>query len=235
MKINFFTITLLCSLPYLFTCCTNNKSKPADQNLVLQDSNTNHFSTIPPLSELKIGEQTWDATNLQVTHFKNGDLIPHAITPKAWEKAGSLKKPAWCYYHNDSTNNAKYGKLYNWFAVNDKRGLAPIGWHIASNNEWTTLINYLGGEAVAGNKIKAKHGWNNKGNGTNSTGFTAAPGGYRFRNGIFNAEGYFGSWWTSTEYFTFSSWFYSLRYDDDGIYRSNFGKEDGYAVRCLRN
>ena len=235
MKINFFTLTLLCSLPCVFTCCTNTKSKPADQNLVFLDSNSNHFSTIPPLSEIKIGEQSWDAANLQVTHFKNGDLIPNAISAEEWEKAGALKKPAWCYYQNDSSNNRKYGKLYNWFAVNDKRGLAPTGWHIASDTEWGILITYLGGEAVTGAKIKSNPGWKDNGNGTNASGFTAVPGGYRFKNGVFNAEGYFGSWWTSTANSKFSAWFYSLRYDDNGIYRNNFGKEDGYAVRCIRN
>ena len=235
MKPNCFNIILLFSFGCLLTTCKNKNSKSTTQNAIAPDSNTYHSAFIHPLTELKIGEQTWDAANLQVTHFKNGDRIPQAKTPEAWEKAGALKKPAWCFYQNDSANNSKYGKLYNWFAVNDKRGLAPIGWHVASNSEWAKLVDYLGGEAIAGTKIKSNHGWNEKGNGTNSTGFTAAPGGYRFRNGIFNAEGYFGSWWTSTEYFTFSSWFYSLRYDDDGIYRSNFGKEDGYAVRCLRD
>ena len=235
MNPNCFNIIFLITISCLFTTCKIQNRKTITQNSITPDSDTNRSAFINPLTEIKIGEQTWDAANLQVTHFKNGDLIPQAKTPEAWEKAGSSKKPAWCYYHNDSTNNDKYGKLYNWFAVNDKRGLAPIGWHIASDSEWAKLINYLGGEAIAGTKIKSNHGWNEKGNGTNSTGFTALPGGYRFRNGIFNAEGYFGSWWTSTEYFTFSSWFYSLRYDDDGIYRSNFGKEDGYAVRCLGN
>ena len=235
MKLNCFTIIFLFTIGCLITVCKNQNSKTITQNVVTPDSDTNRSVFINPLTDIKIGDQTWDAANLQLTHFKNGDFILHAITPAEWEKAGVEKKPAWCYYQNDSTNNSKYGKLYNWYAVNEKRGLAPSGWHVSSDTEWRKLINYIGGEAFAGSKIKCKKGWNDKGNGTNITGFTALPGGYRFKTGGFNAEGYFGSWWTSTENLTNSAWFYSLRYDDDGIYRNNYGKEDGYAVRCIKN
>ena len=101
-----------------------------------------------------IGTQVWMTENLNVDKFRNGDVIPHAKTVEEWLTAGDNQQPAWCYYKNDSANSAKYGKLYNWYAVNDSRGLAPQGWHVASDAEWTKLTDYLGGAGVAGKKMK---------------------------------------------------------------------------------
>jgi uncharacterized protein (TIGR02145 family) len=129
-----------------------------------------------------IGSQVWMTKNLDVATFRNGDSIPHAKTDEEWEKAGENKQPAWCYYNNDPANGAKYGKLYNWYAVTDSRGLAPVGYHIPTSAEWTKLTDFLGGEGVAGTKMKSKSGWNDyrgkSGNGTNSSGFNGLPGGY---------------------------------------------------------
>ena len=107
-----------------------------------------------------IGTQVWMTKNLDVATFRNGDPIPQAKTNEEWEKAGENQQPAWCYYDNDPANGAKYGKLYNWYAVNDSRGLAPVGYHIPSDDEWTKLTDFLGGESVAGTKMKSKSGWN---------------------------------------------------------------------------
>jgi uncharacterized protein (TIGR02145 family) len=107
---------------------------------------------------ITIGTQVWMTKNLDVTIFRNGDPIPQAKTNEEWEKAGENKQAAWCYYENDPANGAKYGKLYNWYAVNDSRGLAPVGYHIPSDAEWTKLEDYLG--ADAGRKMKSKIGWN---------------------------------------------------------------------------
>ena len=107
-----------------------------------------------------IGEQEWMLENLNVAHFRNGEPIPEAKTNDEWERAGMEKTPAWCYYYdNDPENGKKYGKLYNWFAVNDPRGLAPEGWHVPCDNEWTRLTDYLGGEEIAGTKMKNTSGW----------------------------------------------------------------------------
>ncbi len=106
------------------------------------------------LEGIKIGTQTWSAKNLDVSTFRNGNPIPEAITNEEWEKAGKQGKPVWCYYNNDPKNGKIYGKLYNWYAVNDKRGLAPEGWHVPTDAEWATLITYLGGKDVAGGKLK---------------------------------------------------------------------------------
>lgn len=107
-----------------------------------------------------IGTQTWMAENLNVSTFRNGDPIPEAKTHEEWEKAAKNKQPAWCYLYDDPANGAKYGKLYNWYAVNDSRGIAPVGYHIPSRAELTKLTDFLGGIEVAGKKMKSKSGWN---------------------------------------------------------------------------
>jgi uncharacterized protein (TIGR02145 family) len=186
---------------------------------------------------IEIGEQEWMAENLNVTTFRNGDSIPEAQTSEAWEKRIAQRKPAWCYYGMDSTNEEKYGKLYNWYAVNDPRGIAPIGWHVPSDAEWRTLIDYLGGEHFAGGKMKESgtiH-WESPNTGaTNESGFSALPGGYRYHDGFYYM-GYQAYFLTSTEYATFSAWTRAFNYDNSEVYRYHGNKWDGYSVRCVRD
>jgi uncharacterized protein (TIGR02145 family) len=104
-----------------------------------------------------IGTQVWMTKNLNVDKFRNGDPIPQAKTPEEWETAGKNKQPAWCYYDYDPANGAKYGKLYNWYAVNNIRGLAPMGYHIPTDADWTKLEKFL--SADAGKKMKSASGW----------------------------------------------------------------------------
>lgn len=146
-----------------------------------------------------IGDQVWMTKNLNVDKFRNGDTIPEAKTQEEWIKAGVNKQPAWCYYENDPANGKKYGKLYNWYAVNDKRGLAPLGYHIPSETEWKMMIDFLGGEIEAKNKLKSINGWAENGNGTNSSGFSGFPSGAREVNGIFSLLGGLGAWWSSSD------------------------------------
>ena len=134
------------------------KLKPAPKPVVVNNT-TNQVTQTGSFKSVKIGTQTWMAENLNVPTFRNGDLIPEAKTNEEWGKAEKEGKPAWCYYDNDPKNGAKYGKLYNWYAVNDSRGLAPDGWHICTYAEWSTLINHLGDDA--GKKMKSTTGWNN--------------------------------------------------------------------------
>ena len=108
---------------------------------------------------VQIGNQKWTEFNLNVSTFRNGDSIPEAKTSEEWQKAGIDKQPSWCYYENDSNYGSRYGKMYNWYAVNDPRGLAPQGWHIPNREEWGILVQYCGGYKVAGTKIKTKEGW----------------------------------------------------------------------------
>ena len=114
----------------------------------------------PQYESVRIGNQEWMTRNLGVDRFRNGDLIPQVESDEEWKKAGENGRSAWCYYDNNPENGKKYGKLYNWYAVNDPRGLAPKGWRVPTNEEWTTLINFLGGKEVAGHKMKSDNGWN---------------------------------------------------------------------------
>ena len=125
---------------------------------------------------VKINNQEWMTENLNVSAFRNGDSIPEAKTDLDWEEAGKKGKPAWCYYANDPANGIKYGKLYNWYAVNDPRGLAPAGWHVPTDAEWTELINSLGGGELAGAKMKSTTGWVDNRTATNESGFSGLPG-----------------------------------------------------------
>jgi hypothetical protein len=124
-------------------------------SLILLLFSLESFSQIQTVA---IDSQVWMTKNLNVDKFRNGDLIPEAKTKEEWEKAGANEQPAWCYYNNDPSNGVKYGKLYNWYAVNDPRGLAPKGYHIPSDDEWTKLEDYLGNDEGA--KMKSKSGWN---------------------------------------------------------------------------
>jgi len=180
-----------------------------------------------------IGTQVWMTKNLNVSTFRNGHPIPQAKTDEEWNRAGKNKQPAWCYYANDPTNGVKYGKLYNWYAVNDPRGLAPVGYHIPSDAEWTKLEDYLGSDA--GTKMKSVSGWFGNGNGTNSSGFNGLPGGDRDSGGPFANFGEYGGWWSSTEGGSNDAWVRVLGYGSGDVDRGNYGKEGGFSVRCLRD
>ncbi len=169
---------------------------------------------------VKIGEQVWMAKNLDVDHFRNGDPIFRAVTREEWEKAGEERKPAWCYYENKESNGEKYGKLYNWFAVNDPRGLAPEGWRVATDEDWKILegtvdslysvgdpewdeYGYRGYDVAK--RLKSTSGWgiepDDEPGGTDEFKFTALPGGYRKQYGGFEGlagrgRGKDGYWWT---------------------------------------
>jgi uncharacterized protein (TIGR02145 family) len=199
---------------------------PEEKKIIVPDT---QFKTV------KIGNQHWMKHNLNVDHFRNGDPIPHAKTDKEWGKAGENKQPAWCYYDNDSENGKKYGKLYNWFAVNDPRGLAPQGYHIPTDEEWEELVSYVGGKDVAGIKLKSQSRWKDNGNGTDEFGFTALPGGYRLGSGSFGYVGYYGLWWSATESGTNSAWDRSVDYGSSNLSRYYNNKELGFSVRCLRD
>jgi uncharacterized protein (TIGR02145 family) len=147
---------------------------------------------------VQIDTLVWMADNLNTDKFINGDPIPEAKTPADWKKAGASKQPAWCYYDNDSKNGQKYGKLYNWYAVNDSRGLAPEGWRISSDEDWLTLGEHLGGDEQAGYYLKSTTGWNDDGNGDNSIGFNCLPGGIRSTDGTFYNVGNNAYYWTIT-------------------------------------
>jgi uncharacterized protein (TIGR02145 family) len=184
--------------------------------------------------EVKIGYQVWKRKNLSVSIFRNGDSIPHAKTSEEWEYAGKNHQPAWCYYNNDTTNEQNYGKLYNWYAVHDSRGLAPEGWHIPSDEEWNLLTTLYGSDFTA-IKMKSTSGWTKDGNGTNGSGFTAYPGGNRSPNGKFDSFGDFGYWWSSTEKNLNYANGLTLGSGSDAVFEFTLSKMNGFSVRCVKD
>lgn len=195
----------------------------------------------PITSSVTIGRQVWQNRNLDVDRFRNGDSIPEVRTDAEWVAAGERGEPAWCYYNNSVKNGEIYGKLYNWYAVNDARGLAPKGWHIPTDKEWTTLTDYLGGDKVAAGKmiLKGTAYWKSPNEGaTNESGFSALPGGFRSPNNSFKSISEHALFWSTTE----SNKSYALGRDfyKDYIWGfnddANYGdKSVGAYVRCLKD
>ena len=184
-------------------------------------------------NEIKIGDQTWTSKNLDLETYRNGDVIPQVQDATEW---ANLSTGAWCYYENESANGTTYGKLYNWYAVNDPRGLAPNGYHIPTDAEWTILTDYLGGEVGAGTEMKSTTGWEDDGNGTNTSGFAGLPGGYRDHNGDFLSRiGALGYWWSSSEFNATIAWSRNLYTNNGNVLSYYNSKQNGLSVRCLRD
>lgn len=190
------------------------------------DIDSNEYKTVI------IGNQEWMAENLNVEHYRNGDVIPQVQDENQWK---NLTTGAWCYYENNSENGKTYGKLYNWYALNDPRGLAPVGWHIPSDVEWTMLTDYLGGEKIADKKMKSTNGWFDKGNGTNSSGFSANSGGSRHEKGYFENIVRYSFFWSSSEDGNGSVWSRFLYCYTPSVYRLVYLKNYGFSVRCVKD
>ena len=196
-------------------------------------------------TSITIGTQVWLKENLKTTKYNDGTLIPNVIDNSKW---GALTTGAYCDYDNTPANSTTYGRLYNWFAVdnnsatkiasNGGKNVCPTGWHVPTDVEWTTLTTSLGGESVAGGKLKetgTAH-WLSPNGATNETGFTALPGGYRFDIGTCSYVGSRGFWWSSTEYSTTYAWDRSMGYSFASVSRSSTdAKRSGISVRCLRD
>jgi uncharacterized protein (TIGR02145 family) len=179
----------------------------------------------------KIGAQYWMTSDLRTTHYNDGTDITNVTVDATW---AALTTEAYCWYSNNyATYGSVYGALYNWYAVNTGK-LAPTGWTVATDTAWTALTTYLGGESVAGDKLKSITGWATN-TGTNEVGFTALPGGYRsFNDGSFYNVGGNGYWWSSTEYSTDLAWSRFMYYDKGNVYRGIYSKNYGFSVRCIR-
>lgn len=180
-----------------------------------------------------ICNQTWTKTNLNVSKYRNGDVIPQVTDQAQWS---ALTTGAWCYYENNSSNGTTYGKLYNWYAVNDPRGLAPEGFHLPTYAELNALSDCLGGFNVGGGKMKetgTTH-WESPNIATNSSGFTGLPGGSR--QPTFNTIGYNGSWWgvNTSDDPRYAS-YYGLQFNDESIFFMNWSKSFGLSVRCIKD
>jgi uncharacterized protein (TIGR02145 family) len=199
----------------------------------------NVATTQTEVSSVKIGSQTWMSKDLDVSAFANGDPIPQAKTTEEWKNALDKQTPAWCYFDYDPANGAKYGKLYNWYSVNDPRGLAPNGWHVPSDVEWNVLAEQVGGVDKAGVTLKNASGWDDNGNGTNSSGFAGLPGG-GLQTSTGNVISFFGirqtgNWWTSTGFNDVYAWTRILQRNNDALLRAVGKKNFGISVRCLKD
>lgn len=186
---------------------------------------------------VKIGEQVWMAENLKTTKYNNGTSIPNVTDNAAWAALGS--SPGYCWYNNDNSNANIYGALYNWYAVNTGK-LCPVGWHIPSYNEWTILVDYLGGGYVAGGKLKdtSTSSWNSpNGGATNESGYTGLPGGYRQGvDGIFGDIGNMGTWWGADESdYQYAAGMYLTAENGWAVRSTMISKIHGYSVRCVKD
>jgi uncharacterized protein (TIGR02145 family) len=182
-----------------------------------------------------IGTQVWMVENLKTTRYNDGTAIPLVPDNAAW---AALTTPGYCWYNNDAaTYKSTYGALYNWHTVNTGK-LVPTGWHVPTDSEWSVLTTYLGGESVAGGKLKedgTTH-WASPNTGaTNTTGYSAFPGGYRNFNGSFSSIGNFGGWWSASAYDATYSWSRFMSDSYAVVSRSYYFSTFGFSVRCVKN
>jgi uncharacterized protein (TIGR02145 family) len=221
----------LCIIALLFQSCGDSTAPIIEPDL-LDSRNNRTYKTV------KIGSQVWMAENLDVATFSNGDIIPEARTVEEWLDAELKREPVWCYYMNDLHNTAKYGKLYNGYAAIDPRGIAPEGWHVPSDGEWSVLSTFLGGDSIAGGKMKSTSEWYSPNvNATNSSGFNAKGFGHRDKSGLFVGYGIETQFWSSTrsdgtgDNF-FGRWLNTLNNELGGGGRDG---RRGLYIRCVKN
>jgi uncharacterized protein (TIGR02145 family) len=195
----------------------------------LQDIEGNVYSAV------SIGNQVWMAENLKVTKYNDGTAIPYVNDT---DDLVSLTTGAFTWFNDDEgAFKETYGALYNWHVVSSGK-LCPAGWHVPSDAEWTTLINFLGGEGVAGGELKAigtSH-WNAPNTGaTNNSGFTALPAGYLFDNGNYNSLGNVTHWWTATASDADAAWDRYVHFQNPTATKGNYSKQVFYSCRCVKN
>ena len=242
-------VTIILSFILLQSCTKSDTPAPINTDVSSTTVTDVDGNTYPLVT---ICAQTWTTKNLAVTAYSDGTAIPQVTDPTAW---ASLTTGAWCYYNNDTANGKTYGKLYNWYAavgiynaasltnVALRKKLAPTGYHVPTDAEWTTLTTCLGGESVAGGKMKeigTAHWQSPNQDATNSSGFTSLPGGWCGSNGNwanreFHDIGAIGGWWGSSEYTTANSWYCNMNYGFGFAYSNNCEKTYGLSVRCLRD
>ena len=228
-----FSIYSLLIFIFLISCSDDpTSSKETSETVTDIDGNTYEI--------VKIGNQWWMAENLKVTHYQNGESIPNVTDSTAWS---NLSTGAWCSYNNEAGYVSTYGLLYNWYAVNDSLGLAPEGWHVASEEDWQELIDSLGGFLVAGGKMKTtgtiEEGdglWhlyaNDSTDATNESGFSALPGGNRHNDGRFTSIGRYARFWSFAERSLYLSLGYSYSYAPP---LSSADKRYGFSIRCVKD
>jgi len=233
-----FSLTIMITL-FLVSCGDDKTTGPADPSTVT-DIDGNVYQTIT------IGSQVWMKENLKVTHYRNGDPIPNVLELSAWT---ALSSGAYCNYDNDTTVAAVYGRLYNWYAINDSRNIAPEGWHAATEEDWQQLevsigispatVDSMGNhgtdEAGALKEADTTH-WRSPNTGaTNESGFTALPAGGRDVGTDFLALHECSFFWSCEEYDDDDALLRTMWYDESYLSRDPCQKEDGFSVRCVRD
>lgn len=229
-------ILTLATATFFFSSCKKDENNGIVYGSVT-DIDGNVYQTV------KIGNQEWMAENLKVTHYRNGDAIPNLTDGNDWNDAGDNNIGAYCSYENNQTNATTYGYLYNWYAATDSRNIAPDGWHVPTKAEWEQLESFLMDGNVDNGGIKLKEEgtahWqaNSSTQGTNSTGFTALPGGERvnFAGAAFSDLGKYGYWWTTTSFGTTTATGVSLLYHNSGIGYTGVSTRRGYSIRCVKD
>ena len=223
------SLMIMGMLFFLLTSCSKKDTTPTP--LTVTDMDGNIYQTVT------IGSQIWMAENLKTTKFNDGSPIPFVPDSSLW---GSLTSPGFCYYYNNpGVYKAAYGAMYNWYAVNSGK-LAPTGWHVPTKDEWTLLTNYLGGDSLAGGKMKlnSPYYWyySNKG-ATNSSGFTALPGGYRYYmdNSAFFLLGAVGNWWSATQNDNANAFYLSIGTESASSSQGSDNKANGFRIRCIKD
>lgn len=196
----------------------------------MSDIEGNEYKTIT------IGSQTWMAENLRTTRYRNGDSIPNVIENSEW---GNLSTGAFCNYNNSTNEDsiATFGRLYNWFAVSDDRGLAPKGWRVPDVYDWEILTVYLGGDSLASSNLKevGNTHWGDPFDSNNCSGFTALPSGRRYLVQNFSGIGYYSVYWTSSEFENTKAGFLYLFCYDSFVWKGLNYKQNGYAIRCIKD
>ncbi len=227
--VNLFLITIVFIFILVVTGC--NKCEPVDitDNETITDINGNTYETV------KIGNQNWMKDNLKATHYNNGEAIANITDNSDWD---NTTKGAYCYYNNDVSYGTDYGCLYNWYAVTDSRNLCPDGWHVPNDGDWSILLNFLGGNNLAGGKMKEKgytHWADPNTGGSNESGFTGLPGSFRVNGGVFDTSIHtVGFWWSSTKDYSFSS-VLGLTYNSSHASQNELSPSWGLSVRCVEN
>jgi len=201
----------------------------------MTDQDGNVYKTIV------VGTQEWMAENLRARTYRNGVAIPLVTDLTQWAANynNGTALPMMCWYLNDSATYAcPYGRLYNWYAVTSSNNVCPAGWHVPSDAEWTTLTTFLGGQNVAGGKMKStgtQYWQSPNAAADNSSGFSGLPGGTRNFDGTFGIIGLIGYWWSSTENPTPTAWSRTLVYNFGLVSMNFYEKTNGFSVRCLRD
>ena len=223
----FWVLPLIMGVVLLFTYSCEKEG----ESDTITDRDGNVYKTVT------IGTQTWMSENIKTTKYQNGDLIGSTTTVSLDISNETTPKYQWSYGGNES-NSDTYGRIYTWYAATDNRGICPAGWHLPTDAEWTTLTTYLGGESVAGGKLKetATTRWLSPNtDATNEVNFTALPGGYRNQNGEYTGIGNYGYWWSSTQNSMISAWNRSMSYGSSSVGRNASYERNGHSIRCVKD